>query len=306
MEVGREQVEHRPACRRPLTGRPSHERAEDGNQRQRQHHHDTGEHVVCEHPDEDRDRGHDGEDELRQEAAEVRLERVEALHGGGRDLTGGALDRGGRAGTEQVREEPSPEGRGDAEGGQPAAALERPQQAGTHDRRRDHAEEQRRHLGDVVAVDEDAGDRVGEQHRLSDDGDGDHGGCEARSDEVAPEAGCLSQEPGIDSAHRVAMFECRLPTERRNASMVGRQARRRGDGAVKPPAPARSRRAVIGSRRASGVAERDVREDAVEPARLTPGPRTEQPQRHRDEDEPDQERIECDGDAEDDTHLLRR
>ena len=59
------------------------------------------------------------------------------------------------------------------------------------------------------------------------------------------------------------------------------------------------------SRRA-GVAEADVREPG-EPARARPGCGAEQPQQHRQQDEPDQRRVEQDRDAEDHAHLqLRR
>ena len=77
-----------PAFAGALLGRPADQPHEHRHERQGQEHHERGFEVDRRHPSDHRERHHRGEHELRQVAGEVRLERRDALDGGGRDLAG--------------------------------------------------------------------------------------------------------------------------------------------------------------------------------------------------------------------------
>ena len=87
-EVRRQQPQRVPALAGALLGGAADEPHEDRHERQRERHHERRLEVDRRHPRHDGERHDRREHDLRQVAGEVRLERLDALHRGGRDLAG--------------------------------------------------------------------------------------------------------------------------------------------------------------------------------------------------------------------------
>ena len=89
-EVAGEPAQRLPALLRPLLGVAADEPHEHRHERQREQHDERRFEIDVGHPSHHGQRDHRGEDHLREVAGEVGLERVDALHRRGGDLT--ALD----------------------------------------------------------------------------------------------------------------------------------------------------------------------------------------------------------------------
>ena len=125
--------------------------------------------VARQDPDEDRGAAQDREDRLRQVAREVRLERVDALDRGRRQLARVLVVQVARPRQQQMAHEPPSQARHDARRAErPVASKPRGDQAAGDAHRRQPAQ-RGRDVGQRRAAQEDARDHVGEQRRLRDD-----------------------------------------------------------------------------------------------------------------------------------------
>ncbi len=203
-EVRAEERERLPALLRgALRGEPDEDH-EHRDQRDRDEQDQAGGEVAREDVHEDHDRHEHREDDLRQIAREVRLERVDALHGGRHEVAGALLAQPARARAQDVQ------GQALAQLGHDPARPEAPgrlEPRGAHGARRDDArqrDERSLDVGEALAAGEGARDDAAEQDRLCDDEPGREDAEDDRDDERDAGRARLAQEAPVDACAALA------------------------------------------------------------------------------------------------------
>ena len=207
-EVVREHRQRAPALLRVRAGGLPDQRAEQRDERQGRGDRQPGERVGPADPDQDRDRHHGGQHELRQVLGEVAVERLDPVGG-----------QRGQLGVPLPGQPARPELGGPGEQATAQFGLDRRARvvgrglgdpghddpAGHHRGQRDQGPAQRRDRGAVL---ERRGDADGQQLRLHDDqGRGQHAEPADRSD-VHPGRAGVPEQPRVKRLHRVAVSGC--------------------------------------------------------------------------------------------------